>query len=115
MTTLSTNYRDYQNIEASFTKQLAGILSLATEAQQQTNPNEQWIQLANSVLLSLLSYKPTNYRAYQYKLYLHLFGDYHHQQESRFASIEDCQTYFDLLLRVSFFLILDSKEISPLT
>lgn len=98
MANLTGNYHDYQTLDASFSKLLPGVLSIATESQQ-ANPKEQWKQLVNNTLLLLISYKPTNYRAYQYKLYLYLFGN-HYQQE--FTSIEDCQIYFDLLLRVSF-------------
>ncbi|KAI8636905.1 hypothetical protein BD408DRAFT_425387 [Parasitella parasitica] len=95
MASLSENYHDSHRAEASFGKLVPGILSIATEAQQ-AGPNEQWNQLVRRTLLSLISLKPANQRAYQYKLYLFLFAKHHHQE---FTSSEDCQTYVDLLLR----------------
>jgi hypothetical protein len=51
--------------------------------------------LARSILLSLIMYKPLAYRAYQYKIYLHL------AQYSNDGSLVDCQRYLGATMRVS--------------
>lgn len=96
MTTSSTSsYHNYQ----AFDKLLPNLLELAVKAQQ-ANPDDQWAHSVNTLLLLLLSYEPAKYRAYQYQLYLHLFG-YQHKQALLLSSGEDCQRYFDKLLQVS--------------
>ncbi|GAN02379.1 hypothetical protein MAM1_0021c01822 [Mucor ambiguus] len=94
MTTTSTsNYHSYQ----ATNKLMPGLLDLAVKAQQ-AKPDDQWIQSVNTSLLLLVSYEPANYRAYQYQLYLYLFG-YQHKQAFSSSSSEDCLHYFDELLR----------------
>ncbi|KAL7335617.1 hypothetical protein PS15p_201064 [Mucor circinelloides] len=91
MTSSTSNYHDYQ----AFNKLLPGILDLSVKAQQ-AKPDDQWNQSINTLLLLLISYEPAKHRAYQYQLYLHLFG---YQDKQQLSSYESCQIYFDLLLR----------------
>ncbi|CEP17686.1 hypothetical protein [Parasitella parasitica] len=95
MANSTRNYRDNQMLEMSFSRLVPGILSVATEAQK-AGPDDQCNQLISRILLSLISFKPANHRAHQYKLYIYLFAKY---LQHEFATSEDCQTYIDLILR----------------
>ncbi|KAI9470908.1 MAG: hypothetical protein EXX96DRAFT_603026 [Benjaminiella poitrasii] len=88
----SNTYHSQKAVDISFDNLFPRLLSLIIDAQN-IRTDLKWDEIAKNVILSLASYKPSNYRAYQYKLYHYLM-----QNTTEITSTEE-QNQFQTVIR----------------